>query len=467
MLRRAFGAVPLMTSLAAQLRYATVTPVLMPSLSPTMEHGKITEWLKKVGEEIKPGDTWCRLETDKATVAFDNASEEGFIARILADAGGPAITVGAPIVLLVENKADIDSADVKNWQPAAAAATTAPVTTTAAPVAAPAQASTPTPLVGAAAVGGRKFASPAARVAARGLNLDINAIPGTGGSVGRVVKDDVLSYTGPAAQTVVKQAAPVAAVSAAPVATPTTSAGFAPVSAAAFEDTPVSTMRAVIARRLTQSKNVEIPHYYEANECQADNMLQTIKHLNAKGDGKYKISVNDYIVKAVARANMLVPAANSHWHGEFIRQYKSVDVNVAVATPSGLITPFIRNVQAKGLAEISIEAKELAKRARDGLLQPAEYQGGTVTVSNLGGMGTQSFTAIINPPQSVILACGCAVPKPEIIKNEDGEFVMTGKIIQTIMFTASFDHRVVDGAVGAEWFKHFKDAIENPLSLLL
>eukprot|EP00388_Colpodella_angusta_P011522 GDKJ01029459.1.p1 GENE.GDKJ01029459.1~~GDKJ01029459.1.p1 ORF type:complete len:228 (-),score=15.57 GDKJ01029459.1:269-952(-) len=227
-------------------------------------------------------------------------------------------------------------------------------------------------------------------------------------------------------------------------------------------------MRSTIAKRLQKSINTEVPHFYVTNHCRADSMLSTIKHLNAKGAGKYKITVNDYIIKAIARANLIVPATNSHFMGDSIRQYKNVDVSVAVATPTGLITPIIRNAQAKGLVEISNETKELAKKARDGQLQPNEYQGGTVTVSNMGGMGVDSFTAIINQPHSMILACGTASPRPEIIKNEEtGEYEMTGKVEQTISFTASFDHRVVDGAVGAEWFKHFKDSIENPLSLLL
>ena len=453
---------------ALTVRWATITPIGMPALSPTMEQGKITEWAKKVGDAITAGDTWCRLETDKATVAFDNASEEGYIARILRDAGGDPVPVGDTICLLVDEEADINCDEVKNWKSEAAAAPAAEAADVATPT--PAAATTTAPRQS----GGRVVASPLARSLAKELGVDVALVKGTGGSVGRVTKDDVVAA---AKAGVVAAPAPVptaatpskpVVVKPAPVAAPSAPAAPIAASADSYSDEPVSGMRAVIASRLTQSKNVDVPHYYETNECKADNMLSTIKHLNSKANGKYKISVNDYIIKAIARANMIVPACNSHWHGDYIRKYNNVDVSVAVATPAGLITPIIKNAHAKGLAEISIEAKALAKKAREGGLQPSEYQGGTVTISNLGGMGTHHFTAIINPPQSMILACGTTVPKPEIIKNEEtGEFTMTGKVVQTVTFTASFDHRVVDGAVGAEWFKHFKDAIENPLSLLL
>ncbi|RNF03369.1 dihydrolipoamide acetyltransferase precursor [Trypanosoma rangeli] len=227
-------------------------------------------------------------------------------------------------------------------------------------------------------------------------------------------------------------------------------------------------MRATIARRLSQSKNVDIPHYYLFEECCADNMMALVRQLNVKGDGKFKITMNDYIIKAVARANMLVPEANSSWQGSVIRQYNTVDVSVAVATPTGLITPIIKNAHARGLADISIEMKALAKKAREGTLQPHEFIGGTVSVSNLGASGIPGFTAIINPPQSLILAIGSAKPRPKITLNEEtGKYQVGSEVEMVVKFTASFDHRVVDGAVGAQWCTHFKDAFENPLSLLL
>lgn len=225
-------------------------------------------------------------------------------------------------------------------------------------------------------------------------------------------------------------------------------------------------MRRIIAERLTVSS--QAPTFYETVECRADSMMQVIKHLNAKGAGTFKISVNDFIIKAVARASMIVRECNTHWHDAFLRRYDAVDVSVAVATPSGLITPIVRDAHVKGLAEIAKETKILAEKARAGNLQPHEYQGGTIGVSNLGGMGVNHFTAILNPPHSTILAVGSIQPRMAIAKNEEtGEWQGTGKVETIITFTATFDHRAVDGAVGAEWFKHFKDTVENPLSLLL
>lgn len=465
----------------SNMRFLTITPVFMPSLSPTMEFGKITEWASPIGTKISGGETYAKVETDKAVVGFDNVADEGFIARFMYDAPSDKIKVGEPVLLLVDEEAGIKSDEVANWKPASSAAA-APAAAAPATAAAPAAEAAAAP----AATGNRVFASPAAKVAAKQLNVSLASVRGTGGAIGRVTKRDVeeaskqpaaaaqsspaAAPASPTAPTPQEGAKPTAAVStpsaaASPKAAPAAAAANA--TGGAYEDIPVTAMRATIAKRLTQSKNVEIPHYYLMNECKADNMLATIKQLNAKGAGSFKISVNDYIVKAVARANLIVPACNSSWQGDYIRQFKGVDVSVAVSTPTGLITPIIKNAHFKGLAEISIETKELAKKARDGALQPNEFIGGTVSVSNLGASGIPSFTAIINPPQSTILAVGTTVPKPEMGKNEEGEWIMTGKVEQVINFTASFDHRVVDGAVGAEWFKHFKDAIENPLSLLL
>lgn len=485
MLRRNIcrGLIPKSTN---PLRFLTVTPVFMPSLSPTMESGKVTEWVVNIGDKISGGETYCKVETDKAVVGFDNVADEGFIAKLLVNAPSDAIAVGTPVLLLVDEKEGVNSAEVATWKPEA---TSAPTQAAAPAVSAPSAAAPAAAVAGAAATapssGSRVFASPLAKVTAAQLGVDIATVTGTGGAVGRVTKRDVEEASkapknfaaAPAATPTSSAPAPVSTTSQSATAVGKSANASAPPSSAlasatsvvggSFVDTPVTSMRATIAKRLTQSKNVEVPHYYLMNECKADNMLAVIKQLNAKGDGAFKISVNDYIVKAVARANLLVPACNSSWQGDFIRQYSGVDVSVAVATPTGLITPIIKNAHAKGLAEISQETKQLAKKARDGALQPNEFIGGTVSVSNLGASGIPNFTAIINPPQAMILAVGTLVPKPEISKNDDGEFVLSGKVVQTISFTASFDHRVVDGAIGAEWFKHFKDAIENPLSLLL
>ncbi|EPY25162.1 pyruvate dehydrogenase E2 component (dihydrolipoamide acetyltransferase) [Angomonas deanei] len=453
----------------------------MPALSPTMEKGKITgSGAANPGDEIKDGGIpFCKVETDKAVVSYDNATEEGFFARVIVDVG-EEVEVGTTVCLLVDEADGVNSDEVKNWKPdadespaeePAAAPTPAP----AAPKAAP------TPAPAAPATGDRVFASPYAKKIAKEKGVSLSGIKGTGGGVGRITSKDVeaavASGGASAAAPQASAAAPAAPKAAAAAASPA-AAKKAPAKPAAtkasppannnYVDIPTSNMRAVIAKRLHQSKNVDVPHYYLFDDCSADNMLALIKQLNAKGGGDFKITVNDYIIKAVARANTLVPEVNSSWQDGFIRQYNTVDVSVAVATPTGLITPIIRNAQAKGLVEISKEMKALAKKAREGTLQPDEFQGGTCSVSNLGATGIPGFTAIINPPQAMILAIGSSKPQQKIVKNaETGEFEVTGLVEQRLNFTASFDHRVVDGALGAKWFQGFHDAIENPLSLLL
>jgi pyruvate dehydrogenase E2 component (dihydrolipoamide acetyltransferase) len=465
MLRRRFFPSFTAVMFSGGTRSVTIIPVKMPALSPTMESGKIAEWTAKIGDAIAPGDQYCMVQTDKAAVSFTNAANDGFLARVLVPEGDMA-TVGVPICLLVDDKADVNAPEVKAWAPAGAPAAAAATPSAAAPgpVASAAAASA------VSATGGRVFASPIAKVAAKELGVDLSKVQGTGGAVGRVTKADVVAAhkSGTAAPATVAAPAPAPAAAPTPVATAAAVAPSAPTASAAYIDVPVTQMRRVIAKRLTQSKNIEVPHYYVTQDCRADNMMQTIKHLNAKGAGKFKISVNDFLIKAIARANTIVPACNSSWQGDFIRQYEGVDVSVAVAIPTGLITPIVKNAHIKGLAEISMEVKELAKKAKEGTLQPADFIGGTVSISNLGGSGIPNFTAIINPPQAMILAVGAVQPRPEIRKNEETqEYEMTGKVEQMITCTASFDHRVVDGAVGAEWFKHFKDTVENPLSLLL
>ncbi|RHW69833.1 dihydrolipoamide acetyltransferase E2 subunit [Trypanosoma brucei equiperdum] len=435
-------------------RFLTVTPIPMPALSPTMEKGKISEWVKKVGDAVETGDTWCKVETDKAVVSYDNVSEDGFVARILVQVGEEA-TVGDAVCLIVDEASGVNSDEVKNWQ--AAGSSPAATQSKVQEVPSPTQAA-PLPAGGKEA-GGRVKASPLARKTAAELNVSLDTIEGTGGGVGRIVRKDV-----EAAASKREHAAPAAAPAAKPVVpviatTPSTQN---------YTDIPVTNMRSTIAKRLTQSKNVEIPHYYLFEECCAENMMALVQQLNSKGDGKYKITLNDYIIKAVARANMLVPEANSSWQGDFIRQYRTVDVSVAVATPTGLITPIIKDAQARGLVDISNEMKVLAKKAREGTLQPHEFIGGTVSVSNLGASGIPGFTAIINPPQALIVAVGSAKPRPRMSLDPDtGKYTVGAEAEMFVRFTASFDHRVVDGAVASQWCKHFKDAVENPLSLLL
>jgi pyruvate dehydrogenase E2 component (dihydrolipoamide acetyltransferase) len=462
---------------AVTARFVTITPLAMPALSPTMLQGNFASWVKQVGEEIKPGDELAKIETDKATVSFDNVGDEGFMARHLIENGTNDVKVGTVVALLVENKADIDSDEVKNWKPEGGESKPAPAKEEkkADTKAEPKESSSSSSKSASESKpqqqrgdGERVFASPLARKMAGELGVDLSSVSGTGGNVGRVTKEDVLKASKEPKAASKKGGDNAAEKSEGKAHTKASSTAAAPAGESElFEKIAVTSMRRTIATRLTQSKNVEVPHYYLMQECKADAMLTVIKQLNAKGKGEFKITVNDYIIKAIARANLIVPECNTHWHGDHMRRYQTVDVSVAVATPTGLITPIVRDAHAKGLAQISQEVKALAKQAKDGTLQPAQYQGGTVSVSNMGGMGIERFTAIINNPQSMILAVGSALPKPALKQTEDGEWVMTGQVEQVINFSASFDHRVVDGAVGALWFKHFKDAVENPLSLLL
>ena len=453
------------------LRWASVTEIKMPALSPTMTSGKLAEWKVQVGEECIPSNPFAMIGTDKATLTFENVSDEGFMARHVVAEGTEDVQVGDVIALMVDDVADINCDEVKNWKPDGAAPA-APAA--AAPeAAADAALASPTPATSVAS-GDRLAASPLARKMAREAGVALQDVTPTGGEKGhRIIAADVeAAVKNPKPKAAAPaEPKPATAVKAAPAKAPAAAAVSAAAatnaSGAGFTDTPCSSMRKVIAERLTRSKNVEVPHYYLMNEIKAKNMQDIIKHLNKKGDGKYKISVNDYLIKAIARSNKLVPECNTHWHGDFMRKYDAVDVAFAVATPSGLMTPIVRNADSCGLVAISEATKALATKAREGKLLPEEYQGGTVTLSNMGSLGIPNFTAIINPPHSMILAAGGIVHKPEVVQNSEGEYEMTGKVEPTISFTASFDHRVIDGAVGAKWFQAFKDSIENPLSMLL
>lgn len=234
--------------------------------------------------------------------------------------------------------------------------------------------------------------------------------------------------------------------------------------AASYVDTPLTNMRKTIAKRLQESTQTN-PHFFVTSKISATKLLKLRQALNGSAEGKYKLSVNDFLIKAMAVASKKVPAVNSSWQGDSIRQYDNVDVSVAVATPTGLITPIVTNVEGRGLASISAAVKELAKKARDNKLKPQEYQGGTISISNMGmNSAVDHFTAIINPPQAAILAVGTTTKVPVAVEGEDGASIEWD---DQITVTASFDHRVVDGAVGGEWIKEFKKVIENPLELLL
>ncbi|KAI8073777.1 pyruvate dehydrogenase complex dihydrolipoamide acetyltransferase [Thamnidium elegans] len=438
--------------------FPTHNVISMPALSPTMTAGGIGVWNKKVGDEIQPGDVLVEIETDKAQMDFE-CQEEGFLAKVLVDSGAKDIAVGQPIAIFVEDAADI--AAFENFS-AADIAGDAPAPVAAEPAKEETKSETPTPAVESKSEvtpshGGRVLASPLARKIADERGLDISLVKGSAHG-GVITKDDVESYKAPAAPAA---AAPSAAAAAAPAQIP---AAYAPqgVSGAAYTDIPTTSMRKIIASRLTESKQT-VPHYYLTVEINMDKTNKLREVLNKSAEGKYKLSVNDFVIKASALSLKQVPEVNAAWQGDFIRQYNSADICVAVATPTGLITPIVTSAEGKGLSTISSQVKDLATRARDGKLSPAEYQGGSFTISNLGMFGINNFTAIINPPQSCILAVGGAQQK--VVPDETTE---SGFAVRNVMeVTLSADHRVVDGAVGATWLQAFKGFMENPLKMML
>ncbi|MDG4577254.1 MAG: pyruvate dehydrogenase complex dihydrolipoamide acetyltransferase [Defluviicoccus sp.] len=424
--------------------------VLMPALSPTMTEGKLARWLKREGETVNSGEVIAEIETDKATMEVE-AVDEGVLGKILVAEGSEHVAVNTPIAMILVEGEDAKALTAGTPAPAKAAAP-AP----AAPAAAPAAPPSPSPAAPAQAAGARIFASPLAKRMAAEAGLDLAAIKGSGPR-GRIIKADVEAA---------KQAPPAAKPAAAPQAAKPAPAA-APAAAPQPFETPYvevanSTMRKVIARRLSDSKR-DIPHYYLTIECNIDPLLELRDKLNARtgeGPAAFKLSVNDFVIRAVALALRAYPDANCSWTDEAIRFYQTVDVAVAVAAPNGLITPIVRNADAKGLAAISNEIKHLAGRARESKLMPEEYVGGGFTVSNLGMYGIKEFAAIINPPQSCLLAVGAAEKRP-IVK--DGALA-----IGTMMTcTLSADHRSVDGAKGASFLKVFKGLIEDPLTMLL
>ena len=431
--------------------------VLMPALSPTMTEGKLARWLKKEGDAVKSGQVLCEIETDKATMEVE-AVDEGTLGKILVAAGTEGVKVNAPIAVILEE-----------GESAASAAAPAPASAPAPAVAAaPAPAAAPSarPVAAPVADAGRVFASPLARRMAEQAGLDISAIRGSGPN-GRIVKADIdAARAGGQAGRKPAVAAATAAPSAAPAAAALAPAAVSAASLAAIGPhklVPLSSMRRVIARRLTESKQ-QVPHFYLTVDCVIDRLLAGRAALNAKspekGPGAFKLSVNDFVIKAVAVALRQVPAANASYSDDGILMWDDVDVSVAVAIPGGLITPIIRKADSKGLAQISNEMKDLAARAKDGKLKPEEFQGGGFSISNLGMFGIKEFGAVINPPQGAILAVGAGEQRPVV---KDGALA-----IATVMScTLSVDHRVIDGAVGAEFLAAFKRIVEDPLAMLL
>ncbi|KAJ8521456.1 hypothetical protein ONZ45_g1875 [Pleurotus djamor] len=432
-------------------RRSALSQFNMPAMSPTMTEGGIASWKKKEGEAFAAGDVLLEIETDKATIDVE-AQDDGIMAKIIVQDGSKGVKVGSPIAILAEDGDDLAGADAFASQ-ASSQASSEPKEDKPSPPPKP-EAPTPEPVESKPkseskpelASGDRIFASPIAKKIALERGIPLSKVKGTGPD-GRIIREDVESY---------KPTETVASTASQPP------AAQLPLD---YVDTPVSNMRRVIGSRLTQSKQ-EIPHYYVTSDINMDKVLKLREVFNktlGDKDKAAKLSVNDFILKAVSCALADVPEANSAWLGEVIRTYKKADISVAVATPTGLITPIVRDVGAKGLASISAETKALAKKARDGKLAPSEYQGGTFTVSNLGMYDVSHFTAIINPPQSCILAVGSTqatlVPAPE----EERGF----KTVQIMKVTLSSDHRTVDGAVAARWMAAFRGYLENPLTFML
>jgi pyruvate dehydrogenase E2 component (dihydrolipoamide acetyltransferase) len=442
--------------------------IRLPALSPTMTEGNLARWLKKEGDEVHSGDVIAEIETDKATMEYE-AADEGRLGKIIVPEGAQGIKVNQPIALLLEEGEDpavletfhvsppAEDATAQIAAPVAAPGTppvaVAPKTEPAPAPAAPAPAPAPAAARANGQGNGRVFASPLARRMAIHAGLDLAAIRGSGPQ-GRIVKADIdqaLAHPGAAAA----RPGAVAAPSAAPVfakAQMLALAGSPP-----YTEKPHSAMRRVIARRLAESKQT-VPHFYMSVDCAIDDLLKIRATLNARSESK--ISINDFVIRAAALALRQVPAANASWSDDAILLWQRVDVAVAVALDDGLITPIVKGADQKGLAQIALETKDLAERARAGKLKLEEFQGGTFSISNLGMYGIREFAAVINPPQGCILAVGVGEPRPVV---RDGQLA-----VATVMTcTLSCDHRVVDGAVGAQLLAAFKKLIEDPLTMLL
>lgn len=427
--------------------------IKMPALSPTMEEGTLARWLVKEGDTVKAGDLMAEIETDKATMEFE-AVDEGVIAKIVVAEGTDGVKVGTVIAVLAGEGEDAGSVSApKAEAPKAEApkAETAPAPAAAAPAPAPAAAPK--------ADGDRVKASPLARRIAAEKGVDLSGVTGSGPN-GRIVKADIEGAKPGAAPAAAAPAAAPAAAATAPAAAP----AAAPASVWYDESIPhevekLSNIRKTIARRLTEAKQT-IPHIYLTVDIQLDALLKLRGQLNKSLEGRgVKLSVNDMLIKALAVALAQVPKCNVTFAGDKLVKYSRADISVAVSTPTGLITPIIRDAANIGLASISTQMKELADRAKEGKLQPHEYQGGTASISNMGMFGIKQFDAVINPPQAMILAVGAGEKRPYIVDDALG--------VATVMSaTGSFDHRAVDGADGAELMKVFKALVESPMGLL-
>lgn len=419
--------------------------ILMPALSPTMTEGNLVKWHKKEGDTVSSGDVVAEIETDKATMEVESA-DEGTLGRILIKEGTKAVKVNSVIGLLLEegeDKAELDKVEID------APEATSPEKTEEKPQAeakvepkpeskaAPAPTPIPTAAAPIAQAGKRVFASPLAKRLAKEKGFDISHIPGSGPN-GRVVKKDVLSFTGVSRAGVVSRMTPEQSVN------------------------PISTMREVIAKRLLESKQ-QVPHFYLSMDFNLDKLLEMRSDVNSsasKENPEFRISVNDLITKAVAMSLKKHSGVNASWNNDSIIQYNNIDISIAVAIPDGLITPIVKNADQKSVFDISREIKELVGKAKSSSLAPEEFQGGGITISNLGMYSINNFSAIINPPQSSILAIGAGIEQP-VVSN--------GKVkSSTVMnITMASDHRVIDGAAAALFLNTLKDYIEKPSRLLI
>jgi pyruvate dehydrogenase E2 component (dihydrolipoamide acetyltransferase) len=431
--------------------------LLMPALSPTMTEGNLAKWHKKEGDAVKAGDIIAEIETDKATMEFE-AVDEGTIGKILVPEGTEGVKVNQPIALLLEEGEDmaaIAKAVVKP-PPAPAAAKPAPAPEAPKTAAPPAPAAAAPARGNGHAAGERVFASPLARRMAEKAGLDLARVAGSGPH-GRIVKQDIEAALakGPAAPRPPAARPPTSA----PAAAPSYSRDHVVALAgnAAYTEVPHTAMRRIVAKRMAEAK-ATIPHFYETVDCEIDALLRMRKEINEAAE--LKLSINDFVIKAAALALKKVPAANASWSDDAILRWTTADIAVAVALDDGLITPIIKAAETKGLQQISAEMKDLGVRARAGKLKLTEFQGGTFSISNLGMYGIKEFAAVINPPHGAILAVGSGEQRP-VVKNG-------ALAVATVMScTIACDHRVVDGAVGAQWLQVFKKIIEAPGMLAL
>ncbi|GEQ96721.1 acetyltransferase component of pyruvate dehydrogenase complex [Iodidimonas gelatinilytica] len=440
--------------------------ILMPALSPTMETGTLAKWLVKEGDEVSSGDIIAEIETDKATMEVESV-DEGRVGKIVVAEGTEDVPVNDVIALLLEDGEDESALEGAGGD--ASGGSTQKASESEAPAKQPEAsqdkdskaADAKAPAVPVSDDGGRIFASPLARRMAQQLGLDLAAIKGSGPK-GRIVKADIeAAKDGKAAPAPADKAASQGkAAPTAPAPAGVEVPGFEPPADVPYDEVKLSGMRKVIAKRMTQSKS-HVPHFYLTIDVELEKLMAQRKALNARLEGEgVKISVNDFIIRASALALKKVPQANAMFAGDKAYLFKRQDISVAVAVDGGLVTPVVRDAGSKGLAQISSEMKDLATKARDGKLMPEDYQGGTFSISNLGMFGIREFGAVINPPQGAILAVGAGEKRAVV----DGDAVAI-KLVMTV--TLAVDHRVLDGAIGAEFLKAFKGYIEDPMTMLL